>query len=557
MLLAFVAGLIVSPASALTLWIGKHVIDNVLVKQDVSMLKLCVLGVVVLYSVEGVFRFLQTYVMNTTSLLVLNDLRLDMYEKIVRLPSRYFEKSQVGMLMSRVLNDVSMLRMSAPSVIMLVRETLQTFFLIGYAVYTDPVLAGWSVIILPVTIWPVVYFGRRMRKLGRRGQSQIADVNVQLQESFNGVRVIKAFANECKEQGRFRKNIWTLTRTLVKQVLASELSSRIMEFITAVGGAAVLYAGGMYVINGNMTPGELVTFIGSLALIYQPIKKISSYNITLQQALAGAERVFDIFDNPDIREEDQGDVVLEPEFHELAVKNVSFTYQSADRPALDGIDLTIRAGERVAVVGPSGSGKTTLVNLVPRFYDPDKGGIFLNGRDVREYTLDSLRLNMGIVSQESFLFNDTIRNNLAYAPGEFSQEQIENAARAAFAHDFIMEQPHGYDTVIGERGAMLSGGQKQRLTIARALLKNPPLLILDEATSALDTESERIVQKALDNLMQDRTSIVIAHRLSTILNADSIVVMQHGRIVDQGRHEELLERCDLYAKLYRMQFGEE
>ncbi len=557
MLLAFVAGLIVSPASALTLWIGKHVIDNVLVKQDVSMLKLCVLGVVVLYSVEGVFRFLQTYVMNTTSLFVLNDLRLDMYKKIVRLPSRYFERSQVGMLMSRVLNDVSMLRMSAPSVIMLVRETLQTFFLVGYAVYTDPVLAGWSVVILPVTIWPVVYFGRRMRKLGRRGQSQIADVNVRMQESFNGIRVIKAFANECKEQGRFRKNIWTLTRTLVKQVLASELSSRIMEFITAVGGAAVLYAGGMYVINGNMTPGELVTFIGSLALIYQPIKKISSYNITLQQALAGAERVFDIFDNPDIREEDQGDVVLEPEFHELAVKNVSFTYQSADRPALDGIDLTIRAGERVAVVGPSGSGKTTLVNLVPRFYDPDKGGIFLNGRDVREYTLDSLRLNMGIVSQESFLFNDTIRNNLAYAPGEFSQEQIENAARAAFAHDFIMEQPHGYDTVIGERGAMLSGGQKQRLTIARALLKNPPLLILDEATSALDTESERIVQKALDNLMQDRTSIVIAHRLSTILNADSIVVMQHGRIVDQGRHEELLERCDLYAKLYRMQFGEE
>lgn len=551
---ALVAGLIVAPTTALTLWLTKYVMDEVLIAKDMDTLKLCVFGIIALYTVEGIFRFIQTYTMNSTGLLVLNDIRNALYAKIVRLPTTYFAESEVGMLMSRILNDVAQIRMSLPSAVMLIRETLSALGLIAYAFYTDTFLAFWAVCILPAAIYPFIYFGKRMRKLGRRGQSQVSDVNVRLQESFSGIRVIKAFANERGESDKFSTDNKRLTRTLIKQVLASELASRVMEFITAIGGAVVLWYGGKYVIDGNMTPGELITFLGALAMIYQPIKKINMCNVNLQQALAGAERVFDIFDNPEILVEDGGTDILERDLQEVELDNVRFTYPGSESPALDGVNLTLKSGQRVAIVGPSGAGKSTLVSLLPRFYDPQEGQIRINGRQTTDYTLDSLRLNMGIVSQDTFLFNATIRDNIAYAYENVTQEDIEAAAKAAYAHDFISQMPEGYDTVVGERGVKISGGQKQRLTIARALLKNPPLLILDEATSALDTESERIVQMALENLMKDRTSIVIAHRLSTVLSADTIVVMEGGRVVDAGRHAELLESCTLYARLYEMQF---
>lgn len=297
--------------------------------------------------------------------------------------------------------------------------------------------------------------------------------------------------------------------------------------------------------------------MAALILLYQPVKGLNKVNIAIQKALAGAERVFEVLDSKELQVEQGGRKELEPPFKSLVLKEVVFSYPEVETPAVNSVSLAISQGEKVAIVGPSGSGKTTLINLIPRFYEHQQGEILINGLPTHEYTLRSLRLFMGIVAQDNFLFNSSIRDNIAYAQEDADQDRIIEAARAAYAHDFILELPEGYDTVIGERGVKLSGGQKQRITIARALLKNPPLLILDEATSALDTESERIVQKALENLMRERTSIVIAHRLSTVLSSDRIVVMSRGRILDQGKHEQLLEKCSLYKKLYDMQFIEE
>lgn len=366
--------------------------------------------------------------------------------------------------------------------------------------------------------------------------------------------MIKAFANEKLEAGKFEEENHRLVYIAIKQILHSELSSRVMEVVGALGIGLVLWYGGSQVIDGHSTPGTFFSFIAALIMLYEPIKKINNANMTIQRAFAGAERVFEILDSPDINIEKGGSTDLKIPFKKLEIKDLTFSYPSSETPVLDNISLDVKAGQRVAIVGPSGSGKTTLVNLIPRFYDSQNGGIILNGRPVDEYSLKSLRLNIGMVSQETFLFNATVRENIAYVAQNSPMEEVREAAQTAFAHEFIEKLSDGYDTVVGERGVRLSGGQKQRLTIARALLKNPPLLILDEATSALDTESERIVQMALENLMKDRTSIVIAHRLSTVLSADVIVVMEKGKIVAKGRHKELLKTSPLYLKLYNMQF---
>ena len=337
----------------------------------------------------------------------------------------------------------------------------------------------------------------------------------------------------------------------------SELSSPVMELIGALGIGLVIWYGGREVIQGDMTPGTFFAFMGALAMLYTPFKSLNGANMNVQNALAGAERVFAILDDPALKTERGGTLPLDEPFRELAFRNVSLHYGDEGTPALRDVSLTVKAGERIAFVGPSGAGKTTLVNLIPRFYDPQHGEILLNGKPIKEYSLASLRRSVSMVSQDAFLFDTTIAENIAYGrdlSSDLDMERVRSAAAAAYADGFISELPEGYETPIGERGVRLSGGQKQRLTIARALLKDAPLLILDEATSALDSESEHMVQKALDNLMLNRTSLIIAHRLSTILEADRIVVMECGRIVDIGRHEELLGRCELYTRLYNMQF---
>jgi subfamily B ATP-binding cassette protein MsbA len=554
--LAVLGMAVVSPCAAASAWLVKKTVDDVLIHKDVQALKFVTIAIVVLMTAKGIFRFMQNYYMNTAGLLAINDLRNDLYAKIVYLPMHYFNESQVGMLMSRVLNDVGLIRGSLPSMVMLTREAFSVIGLAFYVFYLDWKLAFWGTIVLPLALYPFIYYSRRMRKLGRRTQGHVSDVSVRLQEGLSGIKVIKGFAKENSEVTHFMDENNKLVGSSIKQIQASEQSSRVMETIGSFAAGLVLWYGGSRVIDGDLTTGALLSFLTALAMLYDPIKRINAANIDIQMALTGAERVFEIMDAADTLAERGGSVELAGPFKEISFNAVRFTYNGANRPALDGIDLQVRAGERIAIVGSSGSGKTTLANMVPRFFDPQEGTILLNGRPLADYTLDSLRRGMGLVSQEAFLFNASVRENIAYgAVDGYTQEEVEAAAKAAYAHDFIMELPEGYDTLVGERGVKLSGGQKQRLTIARAIMKNPPLLILDEATSALDTESERIVQLALENLMQERTSLVIAHRLSTILTADLIVVMAEGRIVDQGKHAKLLERCDIYKTLYEMQFG--
>jgi len=554
--LAILGMIVVAPCAAASAWLVKKAVDDVLINKDIVALKFVTIGIVVLMTAKGIFRFMQNYYMNTAGLLAVNDLRNELYAKIVYLPMHYFNESQVGMLMSRVLNDVGLIRASLPSMVMLTREFFSVIGLAFYVFYLDWKLAFWGTIVLPAALYPFIYYSKRMRKLGRRTQGHVSDVSVRLQEGLSGIKVIKGFAKERSEVEHFERENEKLVGSSNKQILASEQSSRVMETIGSFAAGLVLWYGGSRVIAGDLTTGALLSFLTALAMLYDPIKRINAANIDIQMALTGAERVFEIMDTADDLAERGGNVELSGPFREISFEKVQFAYAGGNRMALDNIDLLVKAGERIAIVGSSGSGKTTLANMVPRFFDPQGGKILLNGRPLSDYTLNSLRRSMGLVSQESFLFNASVRENIAYgAVGEYTQEAVESAAKAAYAHEFIMELPEGYDTLVGERGVKLSGGQKQRLTIARAIMKNPALLILDEATSALDTESERIVQLALENLMQERTSLVIAHRLSTILTADLIVVMADGRIVDQGKHAKLLERCEIYRTLYEMQFG--
>jgi subfamily B ATP-binding cassette protein MsbA len=557
--LAVISMGIVAVSSSASAYLFQPAWDSIFAEHDRTKLVFYPLLMVLVFAVKGVFRYAQNYLMRMCGLRVLERLRNELHEKILRLPMNFFDDTQVGMLQSRIIMDVNMIRNSLPAVVMLVRSCLEVVGLLGVAFYMNPRLATLAVFVLPLAVYPIIYFGKKLRKIGRRNQSKISDISVILNEAFSGIRVVKAFATERHENARFAVENRRLVDIARKEVIFSEMSSPIMDMVGALGIAVVMWYCGQQVMDGEITQGMFISFVAAAGLIYEPIKRFNSYNMDVQRALAGAERVFEILDAPEIVEEEGGRTEFSGPFEELRLEGVTFTYPGCARPALDGVSLTVRAGQRVALVGPSGSGKTTLVNLLPRFYVPQAGRVVLNGRPVEDYTLATLRRSIGIVSQDAFLFDTTVRDNIAYgAEGEAADpERIESCARAAYAHEFVTQMPGGYDTVLGERGVKISGGQKQRLTIARALFKNPPLLILDEATSALDTESERKVQAALENLMQNRTSIVIAHRLSTVVGADVIVVMERGRVVATGSHAELLASCPLYARLHSMQFREE
>jgi subfamily B ATP-binding cassette protein MsbA len=560
----FIARLVVSLVSmagvaactAFAAYLVQPALDEIFINKNRDALVTIPFLVVGVFAFKGLFQVLQVYQMQYSALRVLESLRNDLFAKMIRLPVEYFEHHQVGMLMSRIINDVNLIRNSIPEVIMLVRQAFTMVGLIFVAFYRDAYLATWAIVVLPLAFFPIVVFGNKLRKVGRRNQAKIADISTLLQELFSGVRVVKAFATERKETDRFEDHNRKLVKIGIRGAFYNALSSPVMEFIGAIGIGLVIWYGGTQVIAGNSTPGNFFSFLTALMMLYEPVKRISKSNMTIQKAIAGAERVFEIMDSPEIKQEREGEALLERDFQDLSFENVWFRYPGSEEFALKNINLNIRPRERLAIVGPSGAGKSSLALLIPRFYEPQFGRIVLNGRHLPEYVLHSLRTFVGMVSQETILFNASIRDNITYGMGEVARDKLEEAARVAYAHDFIMQLPRGYDTVIGERGVKLSGGEKQRITIARALLKNPALLILDEATSALDTESERIVQKALENLMHQRTSIVIAHRLSTVLSSDRIMVLDQGGVRDIGSHSELLARCALYQKLYQMQFEE-
>ena len=540
--------------SAATAWLVKPALDEIFIAKNQDYLLYIPLAFIGVTLCDAGSRLLQNYLMQIAGLGVLETMREQLYHKVILLPLGYYEESRIGVLMSHIINDVGAISHSMPAIVMVVRQIITLVSLVCVVIYQNPKLAFWALIVLPFAYYPFIYFGRRMRKLSRKSREKTGDITALLQEMLSGIRVIKAFGTEEQEKIRFDKENKRLLRLSIKQSLASEFSSSTMLFISSLGVGLVLWFGGKQVIDDQMTAGTFFSFVAALMLMYDPVKKLSVANLNIQNALAGADRVFSILDNPALCIEKGGERKLEDSFKELRFDHVGFAYETG-ATALDSINFSIKSGERIALVGPSGAGKTTLVNLIPRFYDPREGKLLLNGHALAEYDLGSLRRQIAIVSQDNFLFNMTVFDNIAYGQSSPDRDACIAAAKAAYAHEFIEAMPEGYDTIIGERGIKLSGGQKQRLTIARAIMKNAPLLILDEATSALDSESEKIVQKALDNLLKNRTSIVIAHRLSTIINADRILVMSKGKILAQGPHDELLHASPLYAKLYQMQFS--
>ena len=483
----------------------------------------------------------------------LYSMRNETFEKMIRLPVKYYSDQSTGALMSRITNDINLVQSSIPTIISMFRAVLTMIGLIGVIIYMNYKLALIAIVLYPIFIFPLSIISKKLRKYSHLGQERMGDLTSVLQESFSGIRVVKAFVAEDKEVERFEKANAQTIKYANKSVLAGNLASPLTEALGSFGIGAVLLMGGYQVISGTSTTGTFIAFLAALVQIYEPVKLFANSNNALQASIAATDRVFSMFDEEDEVIENKGSVECNAEGKDIEFKNVSFKYKD-NIYALKNISFNVKAGSTVAFVGPSGAGKTTLAHLIPRFYDVTEGAILIGGINIKDYDLYSLRHNIATVSQDAFLFNDTIRNNISYSKENATDEEIKNAARAAYADEFIENFPEKYDALCGERGVKLSGGQKQRITIARALLKNPPILILDEATSALDTESERVVQKALDNLMKGRTSFVVAHRLSTILNADIIVVFNNGGIEAIGRHEEILVSSPTYKNLYEMQF---
>ena len=486
----------------------------------------------------------------------MRDLRNELYESIIQQSHRFFSERSTGEMVSRVVSDADAIQ-AAVSTRMgdLFQESITLFGLIIYVFISNTELALISLIVAPIIVFPVVHFGRRLRGTTHRSQERMADIATLLEETIRGVRIVKAFTMEKFEIGRFREATQRHLRSNLKAQRIQALTSPVMELLSGVLMLMLFLYAHRRITAGSLTVGQFISFLAALAAMYAPIKKLNKVNLSVNTALSAAERVFRMLDVDNEVKEKPDAIELTGVGHGVSYENVSFAYGA--EAVLRNIDLPIAPGEIVALVGSSGAGKSTLVNLLPRFYDVSEGRITVDGNDVRDVKLRSLRGLMGFVTQEVILFNDSVRNNIAYGRGDADQRRVIEAAKAANAHDFISALPNGYDTQIGEAGVVLSGGQRQRLAIARALFKDPPILILDEATSALDTESERLVQQALNNLMRGRTTLVIAHRLSTIRSAHKIVVLDKGEIAEVGRHEELLAMRGIYRKLYDMQFATE
>ena len=542
-------------ATAGAAYLIKPVLDGIFVNKNETMLKILPLAVLVLVTSKGVFLWGNSYLSSYVGQQMITDLRRKLYNHIQTLPLSFFDSRATGDLMSRILNDVSFLQSTATNAVAgVMRECFSIIGLVAVIFSRDWKLAVIAVIILPMGFYPIVWLSKKLRKIAARGQTSIAAITISLHETIGGIRIVKAFGMENYEKNRFKvindKNFELCT----KMVAVSALSSPIMEFLGGVVIVFTVWYGGWCVIHGKTTPGNFFSFIAALLMLYEPVKRLNSTITMLPLGIVAAERVFDIMDIPQEILDKEGSRVLPPIERSIEFRNVGFSY--GGNRVLKDININAKAGEVIALVGMSGAGKTTLVNLIPRFYEVSEGAIFIDGVDIREVTLSSLRAQIGIVTQQSILFNDTFRNNIAYGDITRPEEDIIAAAKMANAYDFIMKMPQGLDTSVGEMGSRLSGGERQRICIARALLKNAPILILDEATSSLDSESENEVQNALETLMAGRTTFVIAHRLSTIRSADRILVLADGEILEEGHHDELLRTGGEYRHLYELQFSQ-
>ncbi len=553
--LAMLCMALVAACGTAGLYLIKPAFDELIVKKNKEMLNLLCMAVLVIFAVKGASLCGNAYLMSYVSQRIITKLREDVYNHIQCLPVPYLDKMKTGNLMSRILSDVGAVQSTlSESVTGIIKESFSVIGCVGIMFYMDWRLAIAAILIVPVAFLPIFKVGKMLRKTGAKAQQTMADLSVIMHETIGGNRIVKAFGMEAYEKNRFRHENERLLKYTMKAVLVRAVNSASMEFLGGLGIVSIMLYGGHQIIGEKMTAGNLFSFLAALISLYEPVKRLANIYSSIQQGLAAADRVYELLDQP-IEIIDQPDAItLGPVRKHIEFRNVSFSY--GEKPVLSEISFRVDAGQIVAVVGMSGAGKTTLINLIPRFYEVTDGAILIDGIDIRDVTLASLRSQIAIVTQQSILFNDSFKNNIAYGDIRKSDEEIIAAAKAANAYDFIMKLPRQFETNVGEQGIRLSGGERQRICIARALLKDAPILILDEATSSLDSDSELEVQKALENLMRGRTTLVIAHRLSTIKNADCIITLANGKIVEQGRHSELMMLDSEYRRLYQLQFAQ-
>ncbi len=554
--LAILCMVVVAATTSAVAYLVKPVLDDVFLNKNVVMLKLLPLLVMFIFLLRGLGMYGEEYLIQYVGESIIRKLRDSLYDKISDLPLAFFHQERTGGLMSRITYDVNVVKsMVSKSVTAGLGDILTLIGLTGVVFYRDWKLALIAFFVLPFAFFPVVEFGRRVRRFSRKGQESMADLNSFLHETFAGNKIVKAFGMEDFEKKKFHEKNYKLFRFEIKSIRAKALISPVMEALGGIGIALVIWYGGYGVINGTSTPGTFFSFTTAVMLLYPPAKKLTKLHNTIQQGMAAVDRIFDILETESTIKEKISPVTLPTKPHRIVFEDVSFSYDDTEM-VLKNINLAVNPGEIIALVGMSGGGKTSLVNLIPRFFDVTQGVIRIDGIDLRDISIESLRKQVAIVTQEPILFNDTIRRNIAYGKPDATDQEIEEAAKAAYIYNFIQGLPKGLDTIIGELGSRLSGGEKQRMCIARALLKNAPILILDEATASLDSEAERLVQQALENLMKGRTSFVIAHRLSTIAYANRIIVIIGGRIVEEGNHEALMAKKGEYFQLHQMQFAE-
>ena len=552
--LAVVCIIMAAGANLYLPWIIKDLIDDVLMSKDMVMLNLIAAGILVVMFTRGVFYYGQSYLVSYVGQRVIIDVRSVLFRKFQRMPLSYYDKQQTGTVMSYITNDVAVMQSAiVDNLIELVTEGSILIGSLAMMIYLDWKLSLLTLMTIPLVGFAMKIFGRKLKRSSTVIQERVAEITSLLQESISAIRVVKSFVRESYEIKRFEEQNWRNFQAAMKNVKLSSLLTPTVEFLAAIAVTFIVWFGGYEVVNEVITAGELVAFLTYAVNLANPVKRLSRVYAAIQKAMAAAERVFDIMDLDEKITDVPGAKPLPPIKGKVEFKDITFSYKEG-QPALQHISLKAEPGQMRALVGPSGSGKSTIANLIPRFYDVDSGVITIDDHDIRQVTADSLREQIGLVPQETMLFSTSVMENIRYGRLEATDEEVIEAAKAANAEEFIKELPEGYDTKLGERGLNLSGGQRQRLAIARAILKNPRVLILDEATSALDTESEKIVQDALDNLMVGRTSFVIAHRLSTIFNADQIFVVENGHLREHGTHEELLAAGGLYSNLYNIQF---
>lgn len=552
--LAVVCIIMAAGANLYLPWIIKDMIDDVLMSKDMVMLNLIAVGILVVMFTRGVFYYGQSYLVSYVGQRVIIDVRSVLFRKFQRMPLSYYDKQQTGTVMSYITNDVAVMQSAiVDNLIELVTEGSILIGSLAMMIYLDWKLSLLTLMTIPLVGFAMKIFGRKLKRSSTVIQERVAEITSLLQESISAIRVVKSFVRESYEIKRFEEQNWRNFQAAMKNVKLSSLLTPTVEFLAAIAVTFIVWFGGYEVVNEVITAGELVAFLTYAVNLANPVKRLSRVYAAIQKAMAAAERVFDIMDLDEKITDVPGAKPLPPIKGKVEFKDITFSYKEG-QPALQHISLKAEPGQMIALVGPSGSGKSTIANLIPRFYDVDSGVITIDDHDIRQVTADSLREQIGLVPQETMLFSTSVMENIRYGRLEATDEEVIEAAKAANAEEFIKELPEGYDTKLGERGLNLSGGQRQRLAIARAILKNPRVLILDEATSALDTESEKIVQDALDNLMVGRTSFVIAHRLSTIFNADQIFVVENGHLREHGTHEELLAAGGLYSNLYNIQF---